>query len=59
MRRIVLSVVSAIVIVLFGAPAVAQNAAKGERLFDRPLGFGCATCHTVEAGGKDMEGATN
>ena len=33
------------------APAVAQDAAKGEKVFKR-----CTVCHTVEAGGKNKVG---
>ena len=36
---------------LFAAPAIAQDAAKGEKLFRR-----CTTCHTTEAGGKHKVG---
>ena len=37
--------------VLFGAPAFAQDIAKGERIFKR-----CAACHTLEADGKHKVG---
>ena len=33
------------------APAVAQDAAKGEKIFKR-----CTACHTVEAGGRNKVG---
>ncbi|MCZ6770635.1 MAG: c-type cytochrome [Proteobacteria bacterium] len=51
MRRIALSLVFAIVIVLFNAPAFAQSAkpgdiARGQDLFAKV----CAVCHEVEPG---------
>lgn len=36
---------------LAASPAIAQDAAKGEKLFKR-----CKACHTVEAGGKNKVG---
>ena len=42
---------TALAVALLGAPAVAQDIAKGERIFKR-----CAACHTLEAGGKNKVG---
>ncbi len=36
---------------LLAAPAIAQDAAKGEKVFRR-----CTSCHTTEAGGKHKIG---
>jgi cytochrome c len=42
---------TALAVALLGAPAVAQDIAKGERIFKR-----CAACHTLKAGGKNKVG---
>lgn len=52
MSRATLFAIGATIFLGLGAaPALAQDAAKGEKLFKR-----CTACHTVEAGGKHKVG---
>ncbi len=52
MSRATLFAIGATMLLGFGAaPALAQDAAKGEKIFKR-----CAVCHTVEAGGRNKVG---
>ena len=52
MSRAMLFAIGATMLLGFGAaPALAQDAAKGEKIFKR-----CTSCHTVEAGGRNKVG---
>ena len=50
-RATLFAIGATIVLGLGAAPALAQDAAKGEKIFKR-----CTSCHTVEAGGRNKVG---
>ena len=50
-RATLFAIGATIVLGLGAAPALAQDAAKGEKIFKR-----CTSCHTVEAGGRNKIG---
>ena len=52
MNKATLFAIGVTIVLGFGAaPAIAQDAAKGEKIFKR-----CTVCHTTEAGGKHKIG---